>query len=342
MKAIKKIGIIIFLLIPAFPALCQDINFSQFYELPLLRNPALAGIFSGDFRITSSYRNQWESVTVPYRTMALGAEYKLPQSESSVSSKVIGMQVTNDVAGDSRLSRTQVFPAGNIQLPIGFGNQTYLSMGFMGGPVLQKFDPSKLTFDDQFVNGSYSPANPTRQVFSKTSLTYFDMAAGVSISGMLGQETKYYVGLGGFHLIAPKVAFLKQNDVVLNRKFVVNAGIYAPTSIDNRFIIYADYFTQGGYHQFQGGFLFSHNLYGDEGDINSSSITGGAFYRWDDALIPVIKMDLNKLGIGISYDINTSKLKAASQLRGGFELTLSYKDLLSSRHPDPTSCPVVF
>ena len=80
MKEIRKIGLTIIIFIIAFSAYSQDINFSQFYELPLLRNPGLAGNFSGDFRITASYRNQWESVTVPYRTMTLGAEYKLPQN----------------------------------------------------------------------------------------------------------------------------------------------------------------------------------------------------------------------------------------------------------------------
>ena len=55
----------------------QDINFSQFYELPLLRNPALAGIFSGNIRFTSAYRNQWESITTPYRSMAFGTEIKV-------------------------------------------------------------------------------------------------------------------------------------------------------------------------------------------------------------------------------------------------------------------------
>ncbi len=342
MKEIRKTGLLVIILIQAIPALCQDINFSQFYELPLLRNPGLAGIFSGDFRLTASYRNQWESVTVPYRTMALGAEYKLPQSEDAVSSKVIGLMVTNDVAGDSKFSRTQVFPAGNIQIPLNFGSQTFLSLGFMGGPVLQKFDPSKLTFNDQFVNGSYSPNNPTSQIFNKTNVTYFDLAAGISISGMMGAQTKYYAGFGGFHLIEPKIAFMEQNDVSLNRKFVVNAGIYAPTNIDNHFTIYADYFMQGPYRQAQGGFLFSHDLYGDGDENKTTSITGGIFYRWDDALIPVLKLDVNKLGIGLSYDINTSNLKSASQYRGGFELTLSFKDLLSLRHPDQTACPVVF
>ena len=32
-------------------ASAQDIHFSQFFETPLLRNPALAGIFTGDIRL---------------------------------------------------------------------------------------------------------------------------------------------------------------------------------------------------------------------------------------------------------------------------------------------------
>jgi|SRR5437868_340232 len=320
----------------------QDINFSQFYELPLLRNPGLAGIFSGDFRLTSSYRNQWQSVTVPYRTMALGAEYILPQSEDAVSTKVLGLIVTNDIAGDSKFSRTQVFPALNLQMPLNFGNQTFLSLGFMGGPVLQKFDPTKLTFDDQFVNGTYSPSNPTSQVFNKTNVTYFDIATGISISGYLGEQSQYYLGGAGFHLVQPKVAFMEQNNIVLNRKFVINAGVYAPTGIDSRFTIYADYFAQGSYHQAQGGFMFTRDIGGDGEENTTTRITGGAFYRWNDAIIPVIKFDVNNLGIGLSYDVNTSTLKTASQYRGGFELTLTYKNQLSSRHPDATACPVTF
>src|SRR5688500_3165931 len=56
----------------------QDIHFSQFFEAPLLRNPSLAGIFGVDFRVQRVYRNQWNSVTVPYQTASLNAEYKLP------------------------------------------------------------------------------------------------------------------------------------------------------------------------------------------------------------------------------------------------------------------------
>ena len=39
----------------------QDFTFSQFQEMPLLRNPAIAGLFAGDIRLQSAYRSQWLS-----------------------------------------------------------------------------------------------------------------------------------------------------------------------------------------------------------------------------------------------------------------------------------------
>jgi hypothetical protein len=93
----------------------QDINFSQFYELPLLRNPALAGIFNGNVRFPRhrAYRNQWESVTTPYRTMAIGAEAKFFKGLKAGDFLTAGMQLTNDVAGDANLKRTQFLPVVN-------------------------------------------------------------------------------------------------------------------------------------------------------------------------------------------------------------------------------------
>jgi hypothetical protein len=52
----------------------QDIHFSQFFETPLLRNPSLAGIFTGDIRLQMVYRDQWGSVTDGYRTGSLNGE----------------------------------------------------------------------------------------------------------------------------------------------------------------------------------------------------------------------------------------------------------------------------
>ena len=321
----------------------QDINFSQFYDLPLLRNPALGGLFAGDIRITSAFRSQWQSVTVPYKTIGLGVEYKKAVSNNSDDYITYGLQVSNDIAGDSRLSRTQVFPVLNFHKSLSGERGSYLSAGFMGGPVMQRFDPSKLSFDDQYMNGSYSTSNPTQEVFTRTSLTYWDAAAGLSFSSVAGENTRYYLGAGLFHFTKPTVAFRQQNDIILNEKYVVNAGLSTPLNMDDQLIIYADYFMQGGSRQVQAGVLVSHNFISNDETIKRG-ISGGLIYRWKDAFIPVIKMDYNKISLGISYDINSSKLKSASQLRGGYEVTLSYKSFFQNYNSsaDKVKCPMFY
>ncbi len=344
MKRYIKTILLFTAIILAKKASSQDINFSQFYDLPLLRNPALAGIFAGDIRVTTAYRSQWQSVTVPYRTFGLGAEFKKAISENSNDFFTYGLQLSSDVAGDAKLSRTQIFPVFNYHKSLGGGEKgSYLSAGIMGGPVMQRFNPAELRFDDQFVNGTYSSANPTKQTFNSTKLTYWDAAAGLCFSSVAGQSTRFYVGLGMFHFMQPKVAFQKQNDIILNNKWVVNAGFAAPLSDENRLIMYADYFMQGGARQIQGGLLLNHDFvqYDAEQKI---AISAGAFYRFNDAFTPVVKLDYFNYSLGISYDVNTSKLKSASQYRGAYELTLSYKALNNkyTSSADKVRCPVFY
>ncbi|RYY38475.1 MAG: type IX secretion system membrane protein PorP/SprF [Chitinophagaceae bacterium] len=324
-------------------ALCaQDINFSQFYELPLLRNPALAGQFRGDFRATAAYRNQWGSVTTPFKTMALGAEMRFALG-SSENYLTLGTQVTNDVAGDSKLSRTQLLPALTFHKSLNADKNAYLSAGFIAGFVQQRYDATALTFSDQFVNGAYSPTNPTRQRLPGSNVTYLDAGAGVAYSSTMGYDVRYYIGAALFHFNQPRVAFDAANDVRLNQKIFVNAGLSAPVADRNRIVLYGDFFMQGGHHQAQGGLLYRHFLVEEEDDYGLS-ISFGGFYRWNDAVMPVVKLDYYKLAIGLTYDVNVSKLVKASQMRGGMELTLSYSSFLNIKNSSSQKvrCPVAF
>ncbi|RYZ27036.1 MAG: type IX secretion system membrane protein PorP/SprF [Chitinophagaceae bacterium] len=310
-------------------------------KLPLLRNPALSGLFTGDLRITSAFRNQWGSVTVPYRTQALGAELKF--GVSPVDFLSIGLQITNDVAGDSKLGKTAIFPTLTFHKSVNGDKDTYLSAGFSCGPVQQRFDASKLTFDDQFVNGSYSATNPTRQTFTNTNITYYDASVGLLFSSVFGNDVKYYIGASYFHFTQPKVAFSSANDIRLNKKLMVNAGLAAPTSDLDKVILYGDVFKQGGSTQFQGGLMYKHDLVQEDLD-DAVSLSAGAFFRWNDAVMPLIKLDYYKLGLGLTYDVNVSKLRSASGARGGYELTASYRTFLNIRNSSAAAvrCPVAF
>ena len=337
-QSILKIAILLF----AYTANAQDINFSQFYEMPTLRNPALAGIFKGDIRITSVYRSQWHQLLGQNSTTGVGLETKSGINEFTDNFYSLGLVVTNDVAGDAKLGKTQVLPSFAFHKSLSQYKNLFLSAGFMGGVVQQRFDASKLKFDDQFVNGSYSQTNATRQTFTNTNTIYWDMTAGLAISGDLGYKYKFYLGAAYSHFNQPKVAFDRNIDVRLNKKIAVNGGLSANVTDYDQLYIYADYFQQGGNTVAQGGLLYKHNLMQQIEEPNYS-ISVGVFHRLNDAVIPVVKLDYLKVSVGVTYDVNISKLSTAAQLRGGAEVTLSYKTFLNTRNSslDKVRCPVL-
>lgn len=308
----------------------QDFSFSQFYEKPLLRNPALAGVFNGDIRVIGIFRNQWQSVTVPYQTNAASVEVKFPIGHAE-DYLTMGMEMTNDVAGDVKLKRTQILPVVNFHKSL--DDYSYLSMAFMAGNVTSQFDATKLQLDDQFINGSFNPNNPTMQTFDRTAINYLDLSAGMCYSTEFGEDASFYVGASVFHVNKPKTGFYTNNSTtVLNNKFTINTGLTTPTGTNNKLVFFADYYNQAKNSQFVGGALFGINLYQyNYTDDDKITMYIGGFYRWKDALVPIIKLDIYKLTMGFSYDVNTSQLKTASQYRGGFEVTASYRSKLNIR-----------
>jgi type IX secretion system PorP/SprF family membrane protein len=325
----KRVCIFFVTLISFCSAYAQDINFSQFQEIPILRNPALTGIFNGDIRFVAGYRNQWLTVPVNFNTMAASLEYKKQIGLSSYWS--FGFQFTNDVAGDGRLGKSQFLPSFAYHQLLSVDYNLFLSGGIMGGLATQRFDPTRLRFGDQFVGGAYSASNPTNATFSNTAINYRDVSVGLSLSGEAGgaYPYKYNIGASYYHFNDPKVAFSALNDIRLNRKFALNGSISFSTSeYGDRLVFYGDYFMQGGNRQFQGGALYRKMIY-EEYDRENIAFSFGCFYRWNDAVIPILKYQHENWTLGASYDVNVSKLIRASRTVGAFELTLSYKDFLN-------------
>ena len=335
----KLLATVVTLLHFIMMSFAQDLNFSQFYELPLLRNPALAGIFIGDIRVQGVYRNQWQSVTVPYRTSGLSTEVNFPTNDYG-HYLTAGVQVLHDVAGDSKLTRTHFLPVLTYHAPLN-ENEFYISGSLMGGLVNNHFDPTGLRWDDQYVGGQYNPTNPTRQVIKQTGKNYFDIGGGIALSGPVSGVVDLYVGAGLFHANNPSIAFNTDN-IKLGRKWAFNGGMTVQTSDWSRITFYADYFIQkagnsadsiikvGGHDVLMFGSFYTTDLQQYDTD-DKVSLSLGAVYRWADAIAPVVRLDLKKFAVGLSYDVNVSQLTKASGARGGFELTLAYKNAFNSR-----------
>jgi len=103
----------------------------------------------------------------------------------------------------------------------------------------------------------------------------------------------------------------------------------------------ADQSFQGPFAETIGGALYSYKL-GDFVEENPLyTIHAGAFLRWQDALIPVLKLERRPVAVAISYDVNISPLKTASQGRGGFEISVAYIGFLNRENSslDKVLCP---
>ncbi len=330
---IKKLFIAAALLFSG-AAIAQDVHFSQFYETPLYRNPALAGIVTGDVRVQSVYRSQWNSISNAYKTGSLNAEYKMPVGNSE-DYMTAGLQLFYDRAGTLALTSTQFLPALNYHKSISSERNTYLSLGFMGGLVQRQFDRSKMTTNSQY------EGRGDGESLAQNRYAYFDGSVGMSLNSNIGEnpDDNLFVGVAYHHFNKPKASFYTDNTAEVKPKYVLSAGVKLGVTEESYITIQADYSRQNSYQETIAGMMYGVKI----GDIDDPSYTlhGGAYFRLNDAVIPTVKLDYKPFSVGLSYDVNISKLKTSSYGRGGFELSLTYIGFLDRDNStlNATHCP---
>jgi type IX secretion system PorP/SprF family membrane protein len=311
------------------PGFSQDLHFSQFFEAPLLRNPSLAGIFTGDYRIQGVYRDQWNSITNAYRTGSFNGEYKMPIGKSN-DFLTVGMQILYDKAGTAGLTTNEVFPALNYHKSLSDVKTMYLSLGFMGGYVEKWIDRSKVTTNNQYDGTAYNPGIPDGETFPTPSVHYWDGSVGMSFNESFGadQQNSLFLGAAYHHLNRPRNSFYQDAQDELDPKYVFSLGMKVAIDDYSYFTLQADRSMQGIARETIGGAMYSYKL-GDFPDNPQYIASFGAFMRWKDAFIPVLKLEMLPLSIALSYDINISPLETVSQGRGGVELSISYIGFLA-------------
>jgi type IX secretion system PorP/SprF family membrane protein len=337
----KPLWGVFILLITGSPTYSQDIHFSQFFETPLLRNPALAGIFSGDIRVQAVYRNQWNSVTTAYQTGSFNAEYKKPIGRGD-DFLTIGGEILYDKAGTIALQSTHILPALNYHKSLSTEKNRYLSLGFMGGWVQRSIDRSKVTTNSQYDGTGFNPGFSDQEPNLTNSYSYLDGSVGMSFNTQVGEnpDNNIYLGVGYHHFNkATKVSFYGNPNYEMIPKWVGSLGVRMNINEYGFFTILADYSKQGTFSETMAGALYSWKL--DDIENPKYILHAGAFLRWKDALIPVAKLEFKPLAVSVSYDANISQLKTASSGRGGFELALTYQKYLDRNNTSANAvrCP---
>jgi type IX secretion system PorP/SprF family membrane protein len=299
----------------------QDVHFSQFFEAPLYRNPALAGIINGDVRVQTIYRSQWNSVANAYKTGSVNAEYKLPVKGDDY--LTLAMQLLYDRAGTTGLTTTHILPAMNYHKSLSQDKNMYLSIGFMGGLVQRSIDRSKMTTSSTYMGGGDGETNLMPQY------KYFDGSAGMSFNAQVGQnpDNNLILGAAYHHFNRPKNSFFNNQGIIVEPKWVFSADIKMAVNESSFVTVHNDYVKQGTYTETMSGLLYGLKIggYTEEPDY---VLSAGAFMRWKDAVIPTVQLDYRPFSVSLSYDVNISQLSQFSHGQGGYELSLKYVGFL--------------
>jgi len=302
----------------------QDAHFSQFYSSPTTLNPALTGLFYGDYRISSTYRSQWQSVSTPFTTGTIAFDTRAARNifkEQNIFG--IGGLALFDQSNNGGLK------ARYLAMSVGYNQQlddlgySRLGIGFQVSYVSKSIDYNKFLFSRQFTPSSpsgFDPTLPTGEAFSTIGINYADYGTGILYSGINGQEKQWYIGASYYHITQPNESFTAQ-EVRLAPRITVHAGYNYPTNNNGKMYFSGLYMQSAISNEYMlGGVLQSFLDYYEK----KSSIMGGMYYRWDESIIPYVGLESGDFQFGVSYDINISALKTASQFRGGFELSMQY------------------
>jgi hypothetical protein len=135
----------------------------------------------------------------------------------------------------------------------------------------------------------------------------------------------FFVGVAYHHFNRPKNSFYRSPDIELNAKWVYSLGVRFGITSSTYLTVQADHSQQGGYRETLAGAMIGLAIDGYDFNESTYNVHIGGFLRWHDAIVPVIKFDYRPFSMALSYDVNISQLKSASQSRGGFEISIVYQ-----------------
>jgi len=300
----------------------QDLHFSQFFNSPLLTNPANTGFIpDGDYRLGVNYRNQWASVTAfPYKTMSAFGDWQTMQNQDNTGWLGIGGVILRDVAGTSVLTSTKVYGSVAYHQMINAGS--LVSLGFNVGWANKQINTSNLTFPSQW-NGKFFDVHQTSTApkLDRNNINYLDMQVGMNYAYFPNNDIYVNAGFSAMHVNRPKESFFNEASGVNNRVPVRYTGfLNGSFKLNDRVIVNPNVYGSFQANAFEvvGGLNAHYNASGDGEKV----LIAGVYYRYKDAIIPMVGLGFKDLTFTFSYDVTSSSLSNFNNGRGGFEFSL--------------------
>jgi type IX secretion system PorP/SprF family membrane protein len=336
----KKHATILFLVALTFAvsSKAQDLHFSQFFNSPLTTNPANTGFIpDADYRIGGHFRNQYSNImSAPYKTISAFGDAQLFRDRLENGWLGVGAVILSDVAGAGSLRSTKIY--GSVAYHQMLGNSSLLSAGFNLGWANKRIDQSNLKFPDQFDGKFFDNTLPTSVVLANDNVSYFDMQVGMNYAYFPQENVYINAGYSVHHVNKPKETFFSNNngnDIIPMRHIgFVNAILkVAPSVIINPNVYFT---TQAKARELVGGLNANFDLAQSGGD---KQFIAGVYYRYQDAVIPMVGFVINNVKFTFSYDATMSSLKDFNNYRGASEFNIIKNGFYGDNADRQSLCP---
>jgi type IX secretion system PorP/SprF family membrane protein len=318
----RNVFLILFFLGALAKVRAQDPHFSQFFASPLTLNPAFTGKFDGDLRVAGNYRNQWPTINRAYNTKTVSVDMPIMRTKIAFNDTWgVGIMGYSDQSANSALKVNYLTVSSAFHKGLDEDGYQQLGAGFQATYTNMTLDVTNLKFEDQLTPFGFT--GTTTEIFNNSILkaNYFDLNAGILYSGSTNERNNFYAGVSMYHLTRPKQQFTGSY-FALNPRTTFHAGGYFPVGYSNTLHVSGLFSAQGqAYEAVVGGAL---QLPVGESTVKPTSVYLGSWVRLGDAVIPYVGLEFGDVRLGLSYDANVSALKAASQSRGGMEISLIY------------------
>lgn len=303
-----------------FCVFSQDIQFTQYYNAPLLLNPAMTGN-TRCMRAGLNARSQWTGLPGgAFNTASAYVDYNLADYRSGV-----GLLVLHDEIGTPRLTSNEVAAFYSFLAPV--SKRVNFRFGLEGGFVSQNLNYSRLIFEDQFSGITVANSSTVDPVTNYNRVNFGDISAGVLLFGV----DEYWLGFSADHLNQPDQSFYVPGSH-LPIKYSLHGGynFYLKRKIpghkredDSRIIPTFNYRGQDKFDQLDLGVY-----------LVKSSFIIGFWYRGipikksngvvdQDAIDIQLGYQYKRISFTYSYDLTISKL-ALRNTKGSHEISLIY------------------
>ena len=314
----------------------QDLHFSQYFNAPLLVNPANTGFMpEGDYRVGINYRTQWASISNPYKTMSAYGDVQLFGNRFENGWVGVGGTILRDVAGSGNLTSTKAYGSVAYHQAVGLGS--LISAGFNAGYVSKRVDFTKLTFDNQWNGKFFDVSAPSGEGFVANSLNYFSLGAGINYAYFPTENIYLNAGFSAMNINRPKESFFSATNV--DERILPRFTTFLNASVKTADIwilnpnIYVS--NMGSAWEVVAGMNAQRDLSGD----GNTQLILGAYYRVKDAIIPMVGFQQSGYKLTFNYDATTSSLKQFNNTRGAYEISIVKQGLLDQARG--IKCPAV-